>query len=687
MYRRLPSAAAALALTMLGAISVSQPALADTPAPGQLQVQITSPAQGNNVTGTVPVTLHITGDGTVTPTSATVTMASATTPGESRAASVTGLDPSCATSCDVVVNVDTMSWQDPGDDSQAVPTMLSNGQASVDATVTADSASGTLTAAAPQLTVYATGRSDLAKDFWQSTLLAYPSTVTARFVLGQPAAAPDHLVMTIFGNGYHRDVTVAPLNPSATSYVQYEVPIDMTGQPDGMYWLRAASIDVTGRASTVVLVPLSVFSGPAVKEVTSLVPVDPATHNGFGARLNIKVNQEPDANEPGPGPGPAPGAFEVSLDGTAAQKPKFTYDPATGTTSMLLYAPGGAAATGAHTLSIAYYLVIDTDMYGNILRSATGNWAGQVSTAGIAVSATTTSPAFEGYSGSLSVTMTGVSDSTGLLPKVAAWRVADQWNGTGSVLGSGTCSVNCESMTVTVPLSKLIGGYPGLSDGSRDHSLQVLVTDDTGLARPFVVHVIVAAKARVSLLVPASAAYGTTVHILTGVQQTNNEMLPGVPVVFQAMTGGSNLWRTVATGTTNSQGLVSAPIFMAYNTQWRAVVAQRAGYNSAGQSPVTSTAVPARVVVTGIPSSGYAYHVYSMATTVLPHSTGRLVYVQARKYGTTTWVTIVKPTTDAAGVARNTVKFTRGTWYIRAVASGTLSSGTGYSNTVTTVIH
>ena len=130
-------------------------------------------------------------------------------------------------------------------------------------------------------------------------------------------------------------------------------------------------------------------------------------------------------------------------------------------------------------------------------------------------------------------------------------------------------------------------------------------------------------------------------HLLTRVQETNGQMLPGVPVTFQAMTGGSNVWRAVGAGTTNSLGLVSTPVVMAYNTTWRAVVAQRAGYNSAGVSPTFATAVPARVVIAGLPSSG---------------------------------------------VARSTLKLARGTWYIRTAASGTYASASGYSATVTTVM-
>lgn len=469
-------------------------------------------------------------------------------------------------------------------------------------------------------------------------------------------------------------------------FVNYTVPIDMTGQPDEMYWLRAASVDVTGRTSTVSLSPLSVYSGPAVKAVTSLVAVNPATHNGHNVQMNLQINLMPTSNGPG---GPGYGSFYVSLDGGVTQNPwLYTYDPATDIVSMLLDSNNhDALTTGAHTLAITYSQTITTDSYGNVIRTGTASWTGQASSAGMAVSATTPGPVFEGDPASrLRVTMTGVADPTGFVARIAAWRVADWPTGGGIQLGAGTCSPSCATLTVTVPLSKLTGGYPGQNDGYVDHGLQILVTDDAGVVRPFVVHVIVAAKARVSLLVPSTAAYGTTVHLLTGVQETNGQMLPGVPVTFQAMTGGSNVWRTVGAGTTNSLGLVSTPVVMAYNTTWRAVVAQRAGYNSAGVSPTFATAVPARVVIAGLPSSGYAYHGYTLATTVSPHSYGRLVYVLARKYGTTTWVTIAKPLTDSSGVARSTLKLARGTWYIRTAASGTYASASGYSATVTTVM-
>lgn len=55
MLRRLPSAAiAALTLSVVGAMSLAQPALAEAAAQGQLQAEITSPAASANVTARCP---------------------------------------------------------------------------------------------------------------------------------------------------------------------------------------------------------------------------------------------------------------------------------------------------------------------------------------------------------------------------------------------------------------------------------------------------------------------------------------------------------------------------------------------------------------------------------------------------------------------------------------------------------
>lgn len=139
------------------------------------------------------MTVHITGDGTTTPTRATVTVTNVATPAESRSASVDNLDAACATSCDVVVTVDTQSWQDPGDDPHAVQTMLDNGQATIDATVTADSASGPVSAKAAQVTVNATGRATLMRLYDPNDIQVYKGSGTAYYSIQQPPAAQDHL--------------------------------------------------------------------------------------------------------------------------------------------------------------------------------------------------------------------------------------------------------------------------------------------------------------------------------------------------------------------------------------------------------------------------------------------------------------------------------------------------------------
>jgi hypothetical protein len=236
-----------------------------------------------------------------------------------------------------------------------------------------------------------------------------------------------------------------------------------------------------------------------------------------------------------------------------------------------------------------------------------------------------------------------------------------------------------------VSLTSLRGAVPGLGPSEHVHPISVQVTDSDGLTRTSSVKVGVDAKLRVGLLATKTVAYGAKTTLTAYAQQSDNAMIPGVPVTFQTRTAGTTTWRTFATVKTNSLGKATTTRAVTLNTQWRAVVPARVGYYGAGTTATVATTVPAKLTLSGVPATGYSSRTYTATVKVLPASS-RVVYVQVRKAGSTTWSTLAKKTTDRYGVVKVGVKRARGTWYVRAYVPGVNTSAARYTSSVKTVM-
>lgn len=685
--------APALALVTTAAIVMSTgPAVADA-APDETTVQVLSPSDdGTEFSGTVAVRLAIQAGAGQVPRSATVTIRSYYDDTRRRSASLE-LPAECATACQTTVNVDTATWHEPGNDPGAPdPMLLETGVRKtqlITATVTSDTAEGPRTSTSPDAHFQLNNHRPALWGSSGSTLpVAADGTIPAALFPSAPATqALDRVDVTLLGHGKRVDSSwpIPPLDQSG--HYNMAVPLPVTELAEGVYTMRSVAFDAQGAASDMLLTSVRVYRAPQAR-AEGLRAVTPANGTWNGAVATVGFTT-------GPGGWPyAPDRLEVYLDG--ATYPSGVMDSSMITPAdcegqactetswrtaniPLITQDGAPLSAGRHTVRVRYTESTSRDRYGSTTTSATTETTETVTAAGIQATLTVHGPVAEGTGGTLKGTLTGLAVENRTRPTVTSWRAAETFPG-APTLASGTCGgVACADVTALVPLKTLRGGYPGSPGNDRRHVVGITVTDSAGVTRTTVTAVDVDARARVQLLTASTARYGSKVKLLMGVQQSDNEMLPGVPVAFQARTAGTTLWRTVATARTNSLGQAVAYPAVGLNTQWRAVVAQRPGYNGPGTSPTRTTSVTARATLSAIPTTVVAGKAYRVKGSVAPASGGRVVTFQVRKRGSSTWRTVARPLTDRYGVARTSVKLARGTWYVRAVAATTTASAAGTS--------
>jgi len=668
-------------------------------APAQTTVQVLSPSNdGAEGAGTVAVRLAIQAGAGQVPRTASVTIRSFDEETRRRSASLE-LPPECATACEVSVPVDTTTWHDPGDDPGAPDPMLQetggrNTQL-VTATVTSDTADGEATSTSPEASFVL---NNTRPTLWGTSNYTLPVAAddTVPVDLYPSARAGqvlDRVDVALLGQG--RRVNSSWPIPVPDAHGNYTMPVRLpvTGLVEGVYTMRAVAFDAAGAASDLLLTSVRVYRAPQVR-VEALSAVTPAkgTPNGGVAKIDFTT---------GPGGWPyAPENLEVFLDGATYQSgvmepsmitstdcdaqpcPATTWHTAT---IPLITHDGAPLSPGRHTVRVRYTESTSRDRYGDTTSSVTTEATRTVTAAGIQAALTVLGPVAEGTGGTLKAVLTGLAADDHARPTVAAWRAAETFPG-APTLASGTCAgATCANLTALVPLKSLRGAYPGTGAIDRRHAVGVRVTDSAGISRTSTITFNVDARARIALLGPSSATYGAKVKLVAGVQQSDNTMLPGVPVAFQARTVGSTTWRTVDTVRTNSLGQAVAYSVVGVNTVWRAVIAQRPGYNGPGASPTRTTSVTARVTLSGIPSTAVAGKAYPVKASVAPGGSGRVVTVQVRSSGSSTWRTVSRPATDRYGVARTSLRLARGTWYVRAVAASTTTSAAGTSMSARTV--
>ncbi|MGN6753108.1 MAG: hypothetical protein ACTHJJ_11215 [Intrasporangium sp.] len=697
--RPLARAAAVVAATATTAASLAAAPIAaaeDTPA--SLTAQITSPTTGRTVSGQQPFTVHVTAKEGVTPHAVTVTILPPTEAARPRSGTSPVPD-NCAPECDVTVIVDTVSWIDPGPAMDAQDTSLPDRRGVfVEAVVTGTTPSGA--------TMTATGTETMTVNNTRPTMWPQGSMV----VVGpdpiaiQISVTPygdttiDRLEATLLGPaGVLRRGTFpgAPLDINH-HYSLITGSLSTAGLASGNYTLRLVAFDTADRPSNMGLYGVTYYTGPKAT-VNRLIPQTPTEANwGTGALAEVTLSVGPDWSPF------APKQVDVYLDGNTVPAgplksfPRGTYCsvtpagteacPSTITVKVPLTTPTVSSgfsdystpiSAGAHTVKAVY--TERTSWYGE--STATGTTTTQVTAPGVAAATTVKGPVVQNASGTLAFTLTSRAGTNMPATQIRSWKATPfGW----APLASGTCTgTSCLTVTGSVPLKALGGGYPGLATEFHDVPVTLTYTDSAGVTRTTTVKVGVDPAVRTNVGVTASGTAGATAYVTIGVQQVNNVMLPGVPVTLQARTAGSSTWRTVATVKTGSTGGVRVPVTLKENTYWRSVVPARVGWNGAATSAQVYTKVAAKVTASVLPTTGVRGRYYPVKATLSPASTGRRVSVQVRAYGTSTWRTVLRPATNKYGQIASNVRFGRGTWQVRVVADATTTSASGTSRTLT----
>lgn len=207
------------------------------------------------------------------------------------------------------------------------------------------------------------------------------------------------------------------------------------------------------------------------------------------------------------------------------------------------------------------------------------------------------------------------------------------------------------------------------------HFVVFAATDSVGVRTRRLLTVQSIPGSRVTATAPARAVYGGAV-VVTGVaRDTLNRTLVGARATLQALPAGSTVWQTVGSSTTDVEGRVSLRTTARANGAWRILLAGKPGVYAAGVSPTVRTAVSATVVVTRPSSTVYARRAATFSVRSWPYEPV-LVSLQVRRAGTTTWLTVARPTlrasTSGSGLAAASVTLSRsGVYYVRAVRAST----------------
>ena len=702
---RLIARAVAIAATLTIASTLAiTPATAD-PSPAELSVQITSPVPGvDALSGEQSFVVHIAAAPGVIPQTATVVVTTLNDATRSRTGT-SEIPLTCAPECDVTVVVDTVSWIDPGADPTAGETSLSDGYATMEATVDGTTESG--------VTVRASSSSDLMQvsnarpQLWPGMQDQYTSLpvvgvdpIEVAAYVSPYGAGVDRLEATLFGPDvrWRGSFAGTPLDAQHQSLVTGSIPT--TGLTTGHYTLRFVAFDSAGKPSDIVTREVTYYSGPQAR-TDRLVPRTPTQANGWtGGVAEVTLGVGPDWSPF------APKRVDVYLDGNTASpagtvktfpwadycsvSPEgYSVCPSTIKVTVPLTTPtvsGGIweyeqpLAAGAHTVSVAYTEATGPqDRQGNS-RTATATSTSSIVAAGVTATTTVNGPVVQNASGTLAFTLTSRAGTETPAPQIRSWKAAPTG---GTTLASGTCSTSCLAVTGTIQLKSLPGSYPGLVPDFHVVPVTLTFTDSDGVTRSKTVNIGVDPAVRTALSVATTGTAGATAYVTMSVQQLNNEMLPGVPVALQARTAGSTTWRTVTSTRTTSTGSVRVPVTLKDNTYWRTVVAARAGWNGAATSAQLYTKVAARVTVAGVPTTGIAGRIYPVKATLYPVSAGRRVSVQVRAWGAATWRTVTRPATNTLGQVSAGVKYSRGTWQVRVVADATTASASGTSKILT----
>jgi hypothetical protein len=180
---------------------------------------------------------------------------------------------------------------------------------------------------------------------------------------------------------------------------------------------------------------------------------------------------------------------------------------------------------------------------------------------------------------------------------------------------------------------------------------------------------------------PAKVAYGARARVLVGVQQSDNAMLPGVPVTLQRRLPGTTTWVPVASASTNSLGQAVFTPVVSTGVIWRALVAARPGYNGPGSSPWATTAAVPLISVSGLPGTAIRGRTYTLSARLYPART--VAQTVQLRVGTGVWRTVAVKAGDRYGVTRTVLRFGRGVTYVRVLVPATPGTTAGSSRVVT----
>lgn len=709
---RLLERALAVTVALTTAVTLVVPTATAESVPPTLGAQVVSPVgEGRVLSGMQPVVVRVTAAGGVTPSVAAVTVSSLNEPTIARTGSLR-VAPGCAPTCDVTVVVDTLSWMDRGPEPSPGDTMLPDGPATMTVVLEGTTTSGSLVRTTvpagaidvdnhrPQLWV---GSDD--QYLHEPVVGTDPIAVDA--VLTPVADGAGGLQATVTGAGVSRTTRFAatPLDGNHQSRVVGSIPT--TGLPTGRYTLRFIAFDDVGTPSVAVTRELVRYSGPQVR-AGRLVAQQPTDANGWKggiAEVTLSV---------GPGWSPfQPKRVEVFLDGATTPAGTMTYFPrvdyctvnpagsevcpstikvnvplSTPAVNDGIYDYGAPMSTGVHRVVARYTEATGFQDWRGDSRTATAETISTLAAAGVTATTSVNGPVVQNASGSLAFTLSATSGTGVAAPQVRSWKAAVVG---GRTLASGACAgASCLTIKGSVSLKSLVGGYRGIVPDF--HLVPVVLTsnDSVGVVRTTTLEIPVDPAVRTAVLAPTSGVAGSTASLTVTVQQLDNEMLPGIPVVLQTRTVGSSVWRTVTSTRTTSSGIVRVPVALKDNAVWRSVVPARPSWNGGATSAEVSTKVAARVTVLGVPARGSAGRLYPVKATVYPVSAGRRMAVQVRAVkasgSAVPWRTVARLMTNRSGQISTALKFTRGTWQVRVVAEATSISSPGASTTLTSKV-
>ncbi|MET7475995.1 hypothetical protein ABZT17_16730 [Streptomyces sp. NPDC005648] len=205
------------------------------------------------------------------------------------------------------------------------------------------------------------------------------------------------------------------------------------------------------------------------------------------------------------------------------------------------------------------------------------------------------------------------------------------------------------------------------------HTVTVTVTDSTGAVGTSSVTAVVTAD-KLTATAPGTVVLGqkATVHglLTTG---TDNP-LPARAVSLQARPAGSTGWKTVATGTTDGNGLVALATTPARNESLRLVAAAGTGPVSAAVKVSVSPKVTLKASATKVARGATV----RFSGTVSSKETGAKVKLQVYRGGA--WTTLATRTQSGTGqVAFTVTEKTRGTFSYRLLTEATADFAAAHS--------